>query len=116
MLFMSIISRLPHPMSVDVSGCSMANVLEDSAHIRLRALLPEQQILYPSHWSRLALVREVVPRACVTVQHGSSLDELPAIFATLAFKCVMRVARGAWAILEELSQGIQTEVALDILG
>ena len=85
---------------------SVTDILEHSTDILLRTLLPQQQILYASHRSILALIREVVPSACIAVQHSRSLKHLPAILASLALERIVCIAGCARSVLEEFSQGL----------
>ena len=91
----------------------MGDVLEDGADLLESAFLAKQQVLDGLQ----RVVDEVVPRAGVAVQHGRRFDVLASVgLASLAAEGVVRVGRGAALELEELSQAVEGEVALDVLG
>lgn len=94
----------------------MTDILKHGADILFTRLLSQQQILDPTHGSFLALVDEMIPRAGVAIQHRRSFDVLSAILTSLTLERVMRVAGGARSVLEKFSQGVQTEMPLDVFG
>lgn len=96
----------------------MADVLKHSANRRLRRLLPEQQILDLPQWPTLPVINHVIPRARVTIKHSRRFYSLPSVFfpATLALERVVCIACSITAVLEQLTQAIETEMAFYIFG
>ena len=91
----------------------MRDVLEYKRHgIRL-CLLLQQRV---RQLQQVAVTLEVVPRRGVSVRHLRGFRHLPPIDASLALEHLVRVtALGRLVQLEELSQVLLREVALNIL-
>ena len=94
----------------------MTDILEQRTDVFLLRLLPQQMILDPAHGPILTVVDEVVPRACVAVQHGLGFDELPAVLAALALESIVCIAARLAVIEKELAQAVGGEMALDVFG
>lgn len=94
----------------------VTDVLEQRTNIVFLRLLFKQMVLDPAHWTILAVICEVIPRARITVQHSLRLDELPSIFAALALERVMRIAFRLGIVEEKLAQAVGREVTFDVFG
>lgn len=79
-------------------------------------LLSEKQILNLPQWTILTIVDKVIPSTRVTIQHGRRLDDLSPVFlpTPLALERIVGVARCVVTILEELTERVKTEVALNV--
>ena len=85
----------------------MRDVLEDIRHLLVPQLRPQQVIV---HLSQL-LIREMVPRACVTIEQRRRLDELPTAFTPLALVRIVRVAQRLAIELEQLPKIVLREMS-----
>jgi hypothetical protein len=94
----------------------MTDILEQRTDVFLLSLLLQQMILNPRHRSILAVIDEMVPRACITIQHSLCFDKLSAVLAALALKRVVRIAARFGVVEEKLSQAVGGEVAFDVFG
>lgn len=94
----------------------MADILKHRTNNPIHRLLPQQQILNLPQRPSLPIIHEMIPTARIAIQHRRRLDVLfPVRLAALALEGVVRIARRAGLKLEQLSQGIQREMALHIL-
>lgn len=101
---------------VPVSQQLMADILKHRTNNLIRRLLPQQQILYLPQRPCLPIVHEMVPTTRIAIQHRRRLEILfPIRLAALALERVVRIARRAGLELKQLPQGIQCEMALDVL-
>ena len=95
----------------------MADILKNRTDRSGPDLLPQQKILDAGQGPLVALVDEMIPATGVAIQHGGRLEELPAVgFAAFALEGVVGVAGGVRLELEQFAEGIDAEMALDVLG
>lgn len=89
-----------YPRPPQATPTLMTDVLKQRANIILRRLLPKQMILNLAHRTLRTIVREMIPRASITIQHRLRLDELLTIFAALALEGIVSVAAGLVIVQE----------------